>query len=147
MFRALDDFKANPIFGRGLGYTGNSDCYAPVKGAANWYHMFAFQVIGSLGLVGIAAYLFQIAGRFVLIFKKTNITKQALGLCYAGMLLMSQVNPGEFCPIPYELLTVLLFILLELPPRKEENQNAFLPSGLPTPKGHARRLSRNHSYW
>ena len=30
-----------------------------------------------------------------------------------GILLMSQVNPGEFCPVPFETLTVLLFILQE----------------------------------
>lgn len=113
IFRAFDDFKANPIFGRGLGYTGNSDCYHPVKGAANWYHMFVFQIIGSLGLLGVAAYLFQFVGRLRLIFQKTDLTKLTFGLCYAGMLLMSMVNPGEFCPIPYEMLTVLLFIFLE----------------------------------
>ena len=26
---------------------------------------------------------------------------------------MSMVNPGEFCPLPFELLAVLLFILQE----------------------------------
>ena len=41
-----------------------------------------------------------------------------LGVSYLGILLMSQVNPGEFCPLPFELLTVLLFILQE---RRLEN--------------------------
>ena len=36
---------------------------------------------------------------------------------------MSQVNPGEFCPLPYELLTVMLFILMERIP-----QNGKAPS-------------------
>ena len=36
-----------------------------------------------------------------------------LGLSYLGILLMSQVNPGEFCPIPYGMITVILFIFLE----------------------------------
>lgn len=125
MFRAVEDFLSNPLFGRGLGYTGNIDLYKPVKGAANWYHMMPFQIIGSLGLVGVAAYGYQFFGRVRLIFKKPSPSGLTLGLSYAGILLMSMVNPGEFCPVPYELLAVLLFIFLELP---NENQptNAFL---------------------
>ena len=125
MFRAVRDFLSNPLFGRGLGYTGNIDYYSPVKGAANWYHMMPFQIIGSLGLVGVAAYGYQFFGRVRLIFKKPSPSAFALGLSYAGILLMSMVNPGEFCPVPYELLAVLLFIFLEL---ENENQptNAFL---------------------
>ncbi len=125
MFRAVEDFLSNPLFGRGLGYTGNVDLYKPVKGAANWYHMMPFQIIGSLGLVGIAAYGYQFFGRVRLIFKKPSPSSLALGLSYAGILLMSMVNPGEFCPIPYELLAVLLFIFLELE-NKNQPTNAFL---------------------
>lgn len=125
MFRAIDDFLSNPVFGCGLGYTGNVDLYSPVKGAANWYHMMPFQIIGSLGLVGVVAYGYQFLGRLRLVFHKPSPSSLALGISYAGVLLMSMVNPGEFCPIPYELLAVLLFIFLELP---NENQptNAFL---------------------
>ncbi len=129
LLRAIDDFKANPIFGRGIGYTGNAGQYSPVKGAANWYHMMLFQIIGSLGIVGIIAYGFQFVGRLLLIFKKTDRFKLAMGLSYAGILLMSQVNPGEFCPVPYEMLTVLIFIILELPHEKnsEDGKRAFPP--------------------
>lgn len=125
IFRAIDDFLANPLFGKGLGYTGNIDLYSPVKGAANWYHMMPFQIIGSLGLVGVAAYGYQFFGRCRLVFKKPTLSSLTLGISYSGILLMSMVNPGEFCPVPYELLAVLLFIFLELP---NENQptNAFL---------------------
>lgn len=125
MIRAVKDFLSNPLFGRGLGYTGNIDFYSPVKGAANWYHMMPFQIIGSLGLVGVAAYGYQFFGRIRLIFKKPSPSSLTLGLSYAGILLMSMVNPGEFCPIPYELLAVLLFIFLELP-NESQPANAFL---------------------
>lgn len=125
MFRAIDDFLANPVFGKGLGYTGNIDLYSPVKGAANWYHMMPFQIIGSLGLIGVAAYGYQFFGRVRLIFAKASPSSLALGLSYAGILLMSLVNPGEFCPVPYELLAVLLFIFLELP-NENQPKNAFL---------------------
>lgn len=127
MQAALRDFAANPIFGQGLGYQGNHDIYSPVTGAANWYHMMIFQVIGSLGSVGIAAYGYQFVVRVRMILKNTTVQKIALGLSYSGILLMSQVNPGEFCPIPYELLTVLLFIFLELPDTEltGESRSAF----------------------
>ena len=125
IFRAIDDFLANPLFGKGLGYTGNIDLYSPVKGAANWYHMMPFQIIGSLGLVGVAAYGYQFFGRCRLVFKKPTLSSLTLGISYSGILLMSMVNPGEFCPVPYELLAVLLFIFLELP-NKNQPTNAFL---------------------
>ena len=125
MFRAVKDFLANPVFGKGLGYSGNVDLYNPVKGAANWYHMMPFQIIGSLGLVGALAYGYQFFGRIRLIFQKPSPSALTLGLSYAGILLMSMVNPGEFCPIPYELLAVLLFIFLELP-NQNQPTNAFL---------------------
>lgn len=126
---SIKDFLDNPVFGQGIGYTGNSDTYNPKKGAANWYHMMIPQIIGSLGSVGILAYGYQFYTRARLIFKKPTVQMMTLGLSYAGILLMSQVNPGEFCPIPYELLTVLLFIFLELP-REEldgRKKGAFIP--------------------
>ncbi len=83
-----------------------------------WYHMMIPQIIGSMGLVGVAAYLFQFIGRVKLIFRNYCTWSLCLGISYLGILMMSQVNPGEFCPLPFELLTVLLFILQE---RRLEN--------------------------
>lgn len=111
--RMIEDFKSNPIFGRGLGYSGNSDIYNPVKGAMHWYHMMVPQVIGSLGLVGVAAYAYQFALRVRTVFVNTDAYKLVMGLSYGGLLLMSQVNPGEFCPIPYTMIGVLIFLMLE----------------------------------
>ena len=111
--RSFEDFKSSPIFGKGLGNTANTDLYAPKKGALYWYHMMIPQIIGSLGTVGILAYGHQFVVRTNLIFEKTSPVSLCLGISYLGILLMSQVNPGEFCPLPYELLTVLIFIILE----------------------------------
>jgi hypothetical protein len=111
--RSLEEFKSSPIFGKGLGHTGINDLYSPKKGAMHWYHMMIPQVIGSLGCLGILAYSYQIITRISLIFKKKTPYTLCLGISYLGILLMSQVNPGEFCPLPYELLTVLIFIILE----------------------------------
>ena len=111
--RAIQDFKGNVIFGQGIGYTGNSDIYNPVKFAMNWYHMMIPQIIGSLGTVGVIAYLYQFVNRFSIIRRSFNIYNATLALSYIGVLMMSQVNPGYFCPIPYELLAVMFFTFAE----------------------------------
>lgn len=111
--RSVEDFMARPVFGRGLGYSGNTDIYSPKKGALYFYHMMIPQIIGSMGSVGILAYGYQIVDRCILWFRKSSRSLFCFGLSYFGILLMSQVNPGEFCPFPYEMLTVILFIFLE----------------------------------
>ena len=114
LLRSIEDFKSYPIFGVGLGYNGNVDIYNPVKGAMNWYHMMIPQIVGSMGLVGIAAYGYQAFGRFKIWLRSKNSLNTALFLSYIGLLLMSQINPGEFCPLPYEFLAVMIFALLEI---------------------------------
>lgn len=112
--RMMDDLRSNYLFGRGLGYRGNEDLYKPREGAMNWYHMMIPQIVGSLGLVGVAAYGLQLSLRVYTIFRRASVFKLAMGVSYAGLFLMSQVNPGEFCPIPYAFLAVLLFVMAEL---------------------------------
>lgn len=102
------------LFGEGLLSDVNKQFYNPRQGGANWYHMMIPQIVGSFGLVGVVAYSYQIYGRISLIFKKIDRTSMALGLSYLGILLMSQVNPGEFCPLPYGALAVIIFVLLEI---------------------------------
>lgn len=36
-----------------------------------------------------------------------------LAMCYGGLLIMSQVNPGIFCPLPYTLIGTMIFALLD----------------------------------
>ena len=113
LLRSLEDFKSSPIFGVGLGYNGNVDIYNPVTGAMNWYHMMIPQIIGSMGLAGALAYGYQAFGRFKIWYKTKDPRNTALFLSYIGLLLMSQVNPGEFCPLPYQFIAVMIFVLLE----------------------------------
>lgn len=112
-FEAIENFKKRPLLGTGI--LDDSIAYGEynAKGTMTWYHMMIPQIIGSMGLVGVVAYSYQIWGRVKLIFTKKNAWSLCLGISYLGILLMSQVNPGEFCPIPFELLTVLLFIFQE----------------------------------
>ncbi len=119
---AIENFKESPIFGKGLGYVDEelTKYYSGTKGTMQWYHMMVPQVIGSMGLVGILAYGYQIFGRVEAVVKKFSPYVLTLGLSYLGMLLMSQVNPGEFCPLPYELMVVMLFVLIEKEPNREK---------------------------
>lgn len=125
---AIHDFLSAPVFGRGFGYTGNSAIYNPKLGGANWYHMYLCQVIGSFGSVGVLAFGWQLIARFRLLLSRRSTLNVTIFLSYIGLFLMSQVNPGEFCPLPYGLLAVLCFILIELPPpttAKNMPRNAF----------------------
>lgn len=111
--RAVADFKSNPVFGRGLGYFGNNDLWRPAKFSLNWYNSAPFQIIGSTGLVGVAAYAYQFYIRNKILWTRVTPFKLALGVSYIGIVMMSLVNPGEFVPLPYELLVVLFFIIAE----------------------------------
>ena len=111
--RVKEDFKSNPVFGVGIGYTGNTDIYNPVKGAMNWYHMWFAQVIGGLGVVGILAYGYQLVGRVAIFVKNRSLLHFTFLMSYLGLFLMSQVNPGEFCPMPYAALAMTYFALME----------------------------------
>ncbi len=109
--QAVEKFKSSPVLGTGI--LDAEIQYNGKKGTMAWYHMMIPQIIGSMGLIGVATYGFQAFGRIKLIFTKKDAWSLCLGLSYLGILLMSQVNPGEFCPVPFELLTVLLFIFQE----------------------------------
>ncbi len=111
--RLKDDFLSNVLFGRGIGHENNLDVYTPKKGGMNWYHMWLPQIIGSMGLVGIFAYFSNLILRIHLVFKKNSLFSITVGLSYLGLFLMSQVNPGEFCPFPYSMLAVILFCSID----------------------------------
>lgn len=123
--RALEDFKSNVLFGRGLGYNGNTDVHNPAKFAICWYHSSPFQVIGSFGLVGVAAFAFQLYNRMKVIWEKITVFNLTLFVSYAGLFMMSLVNPGEFCPIPYGMVATLLFIICD----KNNMAPGYFPGG------------------
>ena len=111
--RSIDDFRSNPVFGVGIGHTGNEDLYPPVKGAMNWYHLWLPQIWGSLGIIGLLCFGYQLFLRLKLAFTRREFPEVTLSLCYGGLLLMSQVNPGEFCPVPYALIAMVIFLFLD----------------------------------
>lgn len=111
--RAIADFKANPFLGRGLGYSGNADVYDGKSMAINWYHSSPFQIIGSFGIAGILAFGYQFFARCRLLIKNVTHFNLTLFLAFIGLTMMSTVNPGEFCPLPYGLLVTLFFVVCE----------------------------------
>ena len=76
-----------------------------------------------MGVVGVLAYGYQAFGRFKIWIKTKNPLNTALFLSYVGLLLMSQVNPGEFCPLPYEMMIVMLFVIIEKEPERVKIKN------------------------
>ena len=103
LVRAFEAFRKNPVFGTGLGDTGNVDIYNPLP----------LQIIGSLGIVGVAAYVYQALARMVAVTRRLDPATAALGISYLGVLIMSCFNPGEFVPFPYEMMVVVTFALVE----------------------------------
>lgn len=110
--RAWDEFRANPLFGSGLGATSRQDIYHPVKFAMNWYHSAPFQIFGSLGIAGCLAYGFLWFTRANVFLKNRSMFGYTVILSQIGLLMMSLVNPGFFCPFPYEFFMVMLFAVL-----------------------------------
>lgn len=113
LLEAIEKFLKRPLSGYGL--LDSDIAYETVrkKGSLTWYHMMVPQVLGGMGLIGVFCYGYQCIGRFRLILTKYNAWSLVLGISYLGILMMSQVNPGEFVPLPFEFLTVLLFVLQE----------------------------------
>ena len=113
--RGVRDFLAHPLNGTGLAYRGNEDI-APVPGGLRipWYHCAVAQVMGSMGLLGIAAYGYQLYLRLRLIIRgRKSAYTVALLLSYGALLVYSLIDPGLFSPLPFAVLGTLLFVFLE----------------------------------
>jgi hypothetical protein len=111
--RGWENFQNSPLLGTGLGYLGNADLYNGRKGTVNWYHVFPAQVIGSFGLLGVLSWGWQLFTRFIVALKCWRTDAFVCALSYLGLLMMSMVNPGEFCPVPYAFLAVYAFAVIE----------------------------------
>ncbi|MBQ3064577.1 MAG: O-antigen ligase family protein [Clostridia bacterium] len=111
--RGFADFRQNPVFGSGLGYRGNADLYSGKEGTINWYHSSVAQIVGGLGAVGILAWCWQSCMRMRVSLLAWRDRSFGFALCYLGLFLMSLVNPGEFCPVPYAFLAVYFFVAIE----------------------------------
>ena len=111
--RGINDFLTRPIFGTGLGYMGNRDVHASVEFALCWYHNEPIQIAASFGVVGIVAFVYQFIRRNMLIWKKATLFNMTIFLSYISLEMMSLVNPGILCPLPYLMLVTLFMVVVE----------------------------------
>ena len=112
LYVSIDDFFMNPLFGIGIGNTRHADIYS-APGMVSYYHLYFPQIWGSMGLFGLLAYGYQFMLRLRCSFTKPDFSSMALTLCYLGGFFYSMTDPGEFTTIPFGILSVLLYILLE----------------------------------
>ena len=98
--------------GIGLGSQKNTDLFKGIPGSMVFYHNAPAQILGSMGLAGVAAYGLLLANRIRLLLRGGEACI-LVGMYYTGMLLVSMTNPGLFCPLPNAALTVLVFSVLE----------------------------------
>ncbi len=111
--RGINDFLTHPIFGTGLGYMGNRDVHASKEFALCWYHCAPIQVCASFGIVGILTFGYQFIKRNILIWRKATLFNMTIFLSYISLEMMSLVNPGVFCPIPYLFYVTLFMVIVE----------------------------------
>ena len=111
---AVDNFKVFPFFGTGIGYRGLRGVYENKEGMFGCYHCLPVQVVGSMGLFGAAAYLYMFRERIRLLKRSKDKEFAATVLfSYVGLLWISLVNPGIFCPVVYGLQLTVYFIAAE----------------------------------
>ena len=111
---AVRDFVRHPIFGIGLGNNLHEQVFIGVEGSMVFYHNMIAQIMGSMGLLGIVAYMKLISDRIHVLWSSRTPFTVCMRLSYLGMLLISMTNPGEFCPFPNAGMMVLLFTMAEL---------------------------------
>ena len=99
-----------PLFGVGIGYI-NEEVWELNDMAVFWYHSTPVQIFASMGAVGGAAYLWQLIARLKL------VRRNAFSLCvlwgFIGFEGYSCVNTGDFTPLPFAVLAVMMFLILE----------------------------------
>ncbi len=111
--RGVEDFLNHPILGTGLGYMGNRDIFKNKAGALCWYHCEPIQIAASFGVVGIIAFVNQFIKRNMLIWKRPTLFNMTVFLSYISLEMMSLVNPGILCPMPYLMLVTLFLVIVE----------------------------------
>jgi len=113
MYRlAIEYFKDYPIFGTGLAHDPGI-YYRPLTMCIYWYHSTIFQIIASLGTVGLIAYGIQFFYRAKAIFEIKNPFNHFVLFAILGFAGYSMVNVGYFVPVPFVPIVLFMFIILD----------------------------------
>lgn len=119
---AIENFLAHPIFGVGMGYVG--EYFRPHESSLYWYHSTFFQVIGSMGLVGLIAYGYQFVVRFKILFTKRCLFNLFTAFAFFGYYMYQMVDVCEFVPLPWMLILAQIFVVCEYG-NEDENVVSF----------------------
>lgn len=109
---AWKNFLKYPIFGTGLAYNPNI-YYFPQSMCIYWYHSTLFQILGSLGLVGIIAYGIQAFYRGRALLKVKSRFNLFVFIAIIGFAGYSMVNVGYFIPLPNMATLIMIFIIVD----------------------------------
>lgn len=119
---AWNCFKSNPIFGVGLGYSGPN--YNGGTLGFYFFHSTFFQVLACMGLVGIAAYVYNYIVRFRIICKKDVFNVFVL----IGMITFeayAMIDTGTFVPMPSMIMVTAIVAMLEIINGRNEKEWQF----------------------
>lgn len=111
-------FKENPFLGGGMGYDGHcSGMRNPDNINQYWFHSTLFQIIGCMGIVGIAAYLYYYIVRFGIVIKgmiKQHKFAFFVFVAWLGFEGYSMIDTGTMIPFPNMMLVAVMTYILEL---------------------------------
>jgi hypothetical protein len=107
---AFENFLTYPIFGTGLAYNPHM-YYFPQSMCIYWYHSTLFQIIGSLGIVGIIAYIIQFIYRIKTITRVKSVLNLFVFFAALGFGGYSMVNVGYFIPFPCLAVLLQMYII------------------------------------
>lgn len=109
---AWKNFLKHPLFGTGLAYNPHV-YYFPQTMCIYWYHSTLFQVLGSLGILGIIAYSIQAFYRMRAIFKIKSLFNLFVLISIIGFAGYSMLNVGYFIPLPNMAILIVVFIVVD----------------------------------
>ncbi len=107
----IDNFRRYPIFGIGLGYQ-NHDVHHLNDMSIFWYHSTPIQIVASMGIIGVICYAYQFFVRMIILLKR-NYFNLFMLIAFLGFEGYSCVNTGDFSPIPFAALIVMMFVVCE----------------------------------
>lgn len=120
-------FIKNPIFGAGFGYLG-IDFHNAEVGPIYFFHSTFFQILGSLGIVGIISFAFVYYARYR-VFLKKGCVKNAFNLMSLCAILAfegyAMMNTGTFVGIPFLMIMHIMVGVCE-----KTNETSLLESGI-----------------
>ena len=109
---AIDVFMANPIFGAGVGFDGVY--YRQETMPMYWFHSTLFQIIGSMGILGIISYAWYYYARYRIMVRKRCIFSAFMLIGMIGFEGYSMIDTGTFVPLPIMFIVILMTLVIEL---------------------------------